>query len=252
MRLEDVKPGMWIRHVLHDSVMRVGPKSETHDAWAAWGLDGSSLFLNAQFVDQLEPWVPRVGDWVLRYGTRQVVTSVESFGFEVVSEHGARDFVHTGMHVGEPCMRPTSPTPMLDAVREDALRRARAFAAASAEALGVRVAAEVERQSKPGADRYSLWADRPAAEAANAADEAKRDHNAVCVRCGGRAYQGLKPCFPECVEPFCDDPNTRMPHTLIETMRRGEPVWTAKGHGAEVQHPTEEGAVLAWREAVRG
>lgn len=197
MRLEDVKVGMWIRHHQFDSVMRVGEKSEHVDGWHTTHLGGEPGTLATLHADRWEPWTPRVGDWVLRYGTRQVVTRIETFGFEVVGFYGGRDFVHKGMHVGEPCMRPTS-----------------------------------------------------AAEAANAADEAPRDHNATCPNCGGNAYMGL--LNVQCLAPSCDDPRTRMPHTLIETMRRGEPVWTAKGRGIEVQRPTEEGAVLAWREAVRG
>lgn len=82
-----------------------------------------------------------------------------------------------------------------------------------------------------------------------------RDHNATCPRCGGRAYQGIGDV--RCVEPVCDDPETRMPHSLREVPCYGadncrpmERVWSALGRGVAVRHPLREGAIQAWRAAV--
>lgn len=91
-----------------------------------------------------------------------------------------------------------------------------------------------------------------------------RTHNTTCPRCGKRAYQGIGDV--QCVEPVCDDPETRMPDSVRRQPERVRPrdgsppppyerpryehVFVAWGRDVSAKHPTRDGAIQTWREAV--
>lgn len=76
----------------------------------------------------------------------------------------------------------------------------------------------------------------------------------VCKRCGGPAYVSLLEI--ECVRVGgCARPGERMPAhvrltAMVTHLGHIEELWRAAGDGVDVVHPTEAGAIAAWRAKV--
>ena len=232
-------------------------------------------------VHGLEPWTPRVGDWVradqCASGVVARLWDENGRAWSQLDIDGAQSYWHvTNL---EPCAPPEA-NPSVHTVK-----RVRASAEASVAAVG----GEEWRAEPcaPPADRVvvgtALHASKPDGTVTIAFNGSgpivgqrvdyliiddphksapPRDHNATCARCGGRAYQGIGAV--RCVEPVCDDPRERMPDSvkLVAHVRMredansdrcewvSEDVYEATGRGVIERHPTKEGAILAWREAV--
>lgn len=253
MRAEDVKPGMWVRD--RDETFQV--TGHIDDLWFRIAyLDGLSGMMERAYARRVEPWVPRVGEWVRRneqaihlglapdVGTRQV----DAVRNRCAAFHGGvRDVSFDWL---EPCAPPEAKPETGRRVDGGPVVVVHLAAGASVQELE-----ETERSLAhfAGIDT-STWPQRT------------RDHNATCSRCGGRAYQGIG--LAKCVEPVCDDPETREPDRVDEAadvrLRYGldadgkqavstheEMMFVATGRGKQGFHPTREGAIAAWRKAVR-
>ncbi len=243
MRAEDVKPGMWVRD--RDEVFQVA--GHIDDLWFRIAyLDGQSGMMERAYARQVEPWVPRVGEWVRLVrtdGVEDMRGPVVSFstGHLVTFKPpdracqfwGAAHGHHGGGWYVEPCAPP-----------------------------------EAKPETRKACERIGPHLAAVLSEAAEESGQAPkpRDHNATCPRCGGRAYQGIG--LAKCVEPVCDDPETREPDRVDEAadvrLRYGldadgkqavstheEMMFVATGRGKQGFHPTREGAIAAWRKAVR-
>lgn len=240
MRAEDVKPGMWVRTSNGD----VGQVAGFDGPCVRVRFDGSEL-LGWWGASCLEPWVPRVGEWVRRneqaihlglapdVGTRQV----DAVRNRCAAFHGGvRDVSFDWL---EPCAPPEAKPETGRRVDGGPVVVVHLAAGASVQELE-----ETERSLAhfAGIDT-STWPQRT------------RDHNATCSRCGGRAYQGIG--LAKCVEPVCDDPETREPDRvqMVATFKAGwsadETAWSAEGRGICKTHPLREVAIQTWREAVR-
>lgn len=212
MKAEDTREGMWVRCGIH--VVQVVQRNDVLRGYNVRYASGAAAVLPEPTMAMARPWTPRVGEWVQRR-CRGPLNSTGPFVVCGVTDrtvhHPVFGWIWT---LGlEPCPPPEA-NPAREMTCEEHL-------------------------------------DAIAAE--------PRTHNAKCPRCGGRAYQGL--LNAECIEPVCDDPETREPQVVSEVPhytsgkqcndQRGEVVYEARGRGRALRHPTREGAIQAWREAVR-
>ncbi len=243
MRLEDVKPGMWVRH---DAAGTVGQVVAGKERWIVAFLDGSAM--TTKGLPDFEPWVPRVGEWVrnlsdtiapvvgIRHATENC-EAVATLGHPSGCTWCVKDLEPCAPPDAKPAQRVRAEATLeIDVVAYDPAKTLDFIAAHQLRELSVAYGGPVEVQMPPP------------------------DHNATCPKCGGRAYQGL--LNAQCVEPVCDDPETREPDAVSESMRYpnarcemfnayGERVYEAVGRGRVETHPTREGAIAAWRKAVR-
>jgi hypothetical protein len=253
MRAEDVKPGMWVRCGIH--VVQVDYVTGLRNVGCHYA-SGAHVVLPEETLAMAEPWVPRVGEWV-RFNDRspgtkepwRVDASSAELGATWYRGLDARGGKYAAMDgFCEPCAPPEAKPEM---------RAGRFVREATPEQI---VAAIINDKIPPEGE----W--QRATTCEEHLDAIARDHNATCSRCGGRAYQGIG--LAKCVEPVCDDPETREPDgvvRVVDTRRRWgfdsnghedhrcyvERVWEAIGRGVTKRHPTSEGAIAAWREAVR-
>jgi len=264
MRAEDVKPGMWVQRespFTEDAIVfQFGNQADNRRAWQAIYRDGSVGWCSHDTLHECEPWVPRVGEWVRLVrtdGVEEMRGPVVSFstGHLVTFKPpdracqfwGAAHGHHGGGWYVEPCAPPEAKpeTRPADAYLDMLTAETRK----ACERIGPHLAAVLSEAAEE-----SRQAPKP------------RDHNATCSRCGGRAYQGIG--LAKCVEPVCDDPETREPDRVDEAadvrLRYGldadgkqavstheEMMFVATGRGKQGFHPTREGAIAAWRKAVR-
>ena len=212
MNAEDIREGMWL--TAWGMTFRATHRPNA-SAWHIVYMDGSIEDLSAQ------PWTPRVGDWV---------HNLEGTAAQVVAFHPRTDTHAATVDLGppsgcrwcasdvEPCAPPEA-KPVTFTVTPDAMPYVY-----SMEELERAVSVHAVKRVRIAEDHAPIG---------NA--EVARTHTATA----------------ECVEPVCDDPRTRMPDAVTQTRtRRNETVWIAIGRERAVRHPTEAGAIAAWREAV--
>ncbi len=114
-------------------------------------------------------------------------------------------------------------------------------------------AAWVKRDDR-GFDAYDSCYIRPAATQPAAKAERPYAGNAVCVHCGGPAHVSL--VLVECMrEGGCGVPVEAEPELISPnggSLRHPrESCWYVEGDGIGALHPTREGAIAAWRAAVK-
>lgn len=216
MKAEDIKVGMWVRDPGGD-VCKTSRQSEIVRGWHVKYPGGR---LHTWPSEQLEPWTPRVGEWVrftLTGVTRQVISLWESHGTWWSSEDG----VYGRVAECEPCLPPAPPTTHL-------------------QADGVEVPA------KPGGSDVPpmLWK--------NVGVRRDTGANGTCLKCGGPAYVGLQEA--RCLAPKCErmepEPEVVEGWVLHKHYASGERQFIAHGLGQNVAHPIREEAIRLWREAV--
>lgn len=229
MKAEDIKVGMWVRDPGGD-VCKTSRQSEIVRGWHVKYPGGR---LHTWPSEQLEPWTPRVGEWVrdsMTGVTREVATMWESHG----TWWSAGDGVYGRVSDSEPCLPPAPPTTHL-------------------RAAGVEVPAKVE--FKPVAGPTVVYTNTKPGTDVLAPIRQMLDNigaNATCPNCGGMAYLGLQEA--RCLAPKCErvepEPEVVEGWVLHKHYASGERQFIAHGLGQNVAHPIREEAIRLWREAV--
>lgn len=231
MRAEDIKVGMWARW--GDDAVRV-----TARLGDLVQVDAGQHGLHIVRPSWVEPWTPRVGEWV-RWVDDPKPRRVVSVGSGYVEVTGGAGDVNAC----EPCLPPAPPTTHMraDGVESPIVRELSA---------GVEAATETARK------QVASWSSNIGA-------------NSTCLHCGGLAYLGLQEA--RCLAPKCErvEPEPEVRELWVgfrHEKRPGErgirdallaPMgpeyerwWQATGRGVTKNHPIREEAIRLWREAV--
>ena len=109
MRAEDVKPGMWLR----DSDETFQVTGHIDDLWFRIAyLDGRSGMMERAYARQVEPWVPRVGEWVRRTAEARAHSGPcrSDDGFRVARVFPTEVQSDEGWCLGSPWLEPCAPS----------------------------------------------------------------------------------------------------------------------------------------------
>lgn len=243
-----IEAGRWYRRRSDGLVVRADrPMGGPVGAVGWWALTPGDVGRHAVYRADLEPWVPRVGEWV-RWPDAEDDDCRQPWLVERIDGPVTRldlaRFVGRDA-AGEKCEHDAHEAPC----------RLEPCAPPAIEALP---------PSSP--EHLAEWA---ACGSLSAPTPPRRDDGTRCPRCGGPAYMGLGLTPPECVAPRCE-PVTREP-TVREALHdpawepcpqgewdhdryndwqaARERVWEASGCGHKVTHPIRSEAVRLWREA---
>lgn len=250
MKAEDIKVGMWLRW--GDDAVRV-----TAILGDLVQVDAGNHGLHIVRPGWVEPWTPRVGEWVTVRNEHGDVRRCHPKPFRVTdlssmvhgsmvhgNEQGGR-LRHGPADLYEPCLPPAPPTTHLraDGAESPLVRELSA---------GVEAATETVRK------QVASWSSNIGA-------------NSTCLKCGGPAYVGLQEA--RCLAPKCErvepEPEVEecwvMPKAMPSPSRQKiddadlemaakhrEKVYTAYATGIRlvVSHPIREEAIRLWREEV--
>lgn len=245
-----IEAGRWYRRTRDGLVVRAAYLRFYVDGW--WvrpvGVDGDACVAAA--TEDLEPWVPRVGEWVR-------VGNGSAWRVEVVSEWGAAGRGPTGVyaaafHAIVPCAPPAEEIARSTAAREVCCEDHERGAAEKHEPCAP------PGEALKDTDRDSLKDTPPAVSH-------RRDDGTRCHRCGGPAYTGLGVGGrQQCLAPRCE-PVAELEPTVVQRWTspghdaalyyvaagpRDERIYVAEGYGVSAQHPIRAEAVALWRKKV--
>jgi hypothetical protein len=226
----EIEVGRWYRWTLYNVPVKVTGLTSPGLPFVV-GLDGRE---RAPVPCELTPWSPEVGEWV-RFGkvSFQVNRLRGGWAFGDDLPRGGECGAFSG--VLEPCSPPVEAKPS---------RAAEFVREASVEAIVEAIIAD----RIPERGKWKL--------SAELGPKPVGHDDPTCKHCGASTYTGLEgrdhacpPLEPAVVTPtalrpgrWCDEANHRVGR---------EVGFKATGHGHSAIHPTREGAVAMWRDAVK-